>query len=77
MKQTFVLLLLALSATSSWAAVKPCEELKQEIETKIQATGATRYTLEIVDKDEVQDPAMVVGSCDGGARRIIYQRNDG
>ncbi|WP_207884826.1 DUF1161 domain-containing protein [Pseudomonas sp. 30_B] len=71
---TSVALLLATPA--SWAATKPCEELKAEIETKIQAAGVTSYTLEIVDKSEVKDPNMVVGTCDGGKRRIIYQKND-
>lgn len=65
-----------LASPASWAAPKPCEELKAEIETKIQAAGVTSYTLEIVDKSEVKDPNMVVGTCDGGKRRIIYQKND-
>ena len=64
-------------ATSALAAPKPCEALKTEIETKIQAAGVTSYTLEIVDKAEVKDPNMVVGTCDNGKRRIIYQKNDG
>lgn len=67
---------LLLASGASWAAVKPCEELKAEIETKIQAAGVTSYTLEIVDKSEVKDPNMVVGTCDNGQRRIIYQKND-
>ncbi|MFV3367096.1 DUF1161 domain-containing protein [Pseudomonas sp. NY15435] len=67
---------LLLASGASWAAVKPCEELKAEIETKIQAAGVTSYTLEIVDKAEVKDPNMVVGTCDNGKRRIIYQKND-
>lgn len=67
---------LLLVTPASWAVPKSCEELKAEIETKIQAAGVTSYTLEIVDKSEVKDPSMVVGSCDGGKRRIIYQKND-
>jgi len=65
-----------LATPASFAATKPCEELKAEIESKIQAAGVTSYTLEIVDKAEVKDPNMVVGTCDGGKRRIIYQKND-
>lgn len=34
------------------------------------------YTLEIVPNADVQDQNMVVGSCDGGTQKIIYQRND-
>jgi len=63
-------------ASSALAAPKPCEELKAEIETKIQARGVTSYTLEIVANDEVHDQNMVVGSCDNGTKKIIYQKND-
>ncbi|KJZ42574.1 MULTISPECIES: DUF1161 domain-containing protein [Pseudomonas] len=63
-------------ATSALAAPKPCEELKAEIEAKIQASGVTSYTLEIVTNDEVHDQNMVVGSCENGTRKIIYQKND-
>ena len=62
-------------AGSAFAA-KPCEELKAEIEAKIQAQGVASYTLEIVPNSEVQDPNMVVGTCDGGTKKIIYQKND-
>lgn len=67
---------LSLLATASMAAPKPCEELKAEIEAKIQAQGVASYTLEIVPNSEVKDPNMVVGTCDGGTRKIIYQKND-
>ncbi|WP_150549636.1 DUF1161 domain-containing protein [Pseudomonas marincola] len=40
------------------------------------AAGVASYTLEIVPNDEVSDETMVVGSCDGGTQKIIYQRND-
>jgi hypothetical protein len=63
-------------ATSALAAPKPCEELKAEIEAKIQARGVTSYTLEIVTNDEVHDQNMVVGSCENGTKKIIYQKND-
>ena len=65
-----------LLATASLAAPLPCEALKVEIEAKIQASGVTAYTLEIVPNAEVQDSNMVVGSCDGGTKKIIYQKND-
>lgn len=68
--------LASLMATSALAAVKPCEELKTEIEAKIQAAGVPSYTLEIVPNSEVSDQNMVVGSCDGGTKKIIYQKND-
>ena len=63
-------------ATSAFAAPKPCAELKAEIEAKIQAQGVTSYTLEIVTNEEVHDQNMVVGSCENGSKKIIYQKND-
>ncbi|MDD1977398.1 MULTISPECIES: DUF1161 domain-containing protein [Pseudomonas] len=63
-------------ATTALAAPKPCEELKAEIEAKIQANNVSSYTLEIVKNDEVHDQNMVVGSCEGGTKKIIYQKND-
>ncbi|MBA6088373.1 DUF1161 domain-containing protein [Pseudomonas monteilii] len=71
-----IAVLASLAATSTLAAVKPCEELKAEIEAKIQAQGVPSYTLEIVPKSEVKDQNMVVGTCDGGTKKIIYQKND-
>ncbi|MDT4845806.1 hypothetical protein FQZ97_798040 [compost metagenome] len=75
MNRWTVVVMLGLLSSTAWAAPKPCEELKQEIEVKIQASGVTSYTLEIVTNDEVHDQSMVVGSCDGGTKKIIYQKN--
>ena len=69
-------LLAALSTSTALAAPKPCEELKAEIEAKIQAAGVTSYTLEIVPNAEVTDENMVVGSCENGTKKILYQKND-
>ena len=63
-------------ASSALAAPKPCEELKAEIEAKIQANNVSSYTLEIVSNEEVHDESMVVGSCEYGTKKIIYQNND-
>lgn len=63
-------------AASANAAIKDCDELKAEIEAKIQAAGVPSYTLEVVPNAEVQDPNMVVGSCANGTQKVIYQRND-
>lgn len=75
MKRIAVVLMLGTLAGTAFAAPKPCEELKQEIEVKIQAAGVTTYTLEIVPNAEVKDQSMVVGSCENGTKKIIYQRN--
>ena len=52
---------------------KPCEELKSEIEAKLQANGVETYSLGIVPNEDVKDE-KVVGSCDGGTKKITYQR---
>jgi hypothetical protein len=53
---------------------KSCEELKSEIAAKLDAKGVKNYTLDIVAADQVKDQ-QVVGSCDGGTKRIVYKRN--
>jgi hypothetical protein len=62
---------LALAAAPVMA--KPCEELKTEIAAKLDAKQVAGYTLEIVATDKVGD-AKVVGSCDGGANKIVYAK---
>ena len=64
---------LALAATSSFAAGKPCEELKAEIAAKLDAKKVTGYTLEIVEAEKAGD-AKVVGTCEGGAKKITYAK---
>jgi hypothetical protein len=63
-----------LAATAAFAATKPCEELKAEIEAKLQANGVKNYTLEIVATDQVKD-GKIVGTCDGGSKKIIYKKH--
>jgi predicted lipoprotein with Yx(FWY)xxD motif len=62
-----------LCAGASAFAAKPCEELKSEIAAKLDAKNVTGYTLDIVEADKVGD-AKVVGSCEGGARKIVYAK---
>ncbi len=76
MKYGLLVLALGLLSGTALAAPKPCEELKREIEVKVQASGVTSYTLEIVAASEVKDLNMVVGSCESGSRKIIYQKNN-
>jgi hypothetical protein len=64
---------LALAASSTFAAGKPCEALKTEIAAKLDAKSVTGYALDIVEADKVAD-AKVVGSCEGGAKKITYTK---
>lgn len=52
---------------------KDCEELKQEIAARIEANGVRQYQLQIVEP-EAEQVGRIVGSCNGGSRRIAYQR---
>ena len=78
MKRFALAIICAVLATSAVAAPKDCEELRKEIEVKIQAKAIPSYTLEIVSKEEADkhDVAMVVGSCENGTKAIIYQKNN-
>ncbi len=74
MKRLSLLLALTLALPAAWAQTKPCEELKAEIAAKIDANGVRNYTLEIVPNEQVGD-RKVVGSCEGGTKKIVYTRN--
>ncbi|HUL14668.1 MAG TPA: DUF1161 domain-containing protein [Terriglobales bacterium] len=52
---------------------KNCDDLKSEIAQKLDAKGVKSYSLEIVDKDKDAE-GKVVGTCGGGAKKIMYSR---
>ena len=54
-------------------AGKSCDDLKTEIAAKMEAKNVKNPKLEIVENDKVGD-AKVVGSCDGGSKKITYTR---
>jgi Protein of unknown function (DUF1161) len=66
-------LVLGLSG-SAWAQKKPCEELKGEIEAKIKKNGVDKFSLDIVDASADAKDGKVVGTCDGGTKKIVYKR---
>ncbi len=72
MRSLLVVAALMLVASPAYA-VKPCEELKAEIEAKLKEKGVKAYTLDIVPAQDVKD-LKVVGSCEGGAKKIVYER---
>jgi hypothetical protein len=68
------LLFVALSCVSTAAlAAKSCDELKTELAAKLDAKGVVGYSLEAVANDAVGD-GKVIGSCDGGTKKIVYAR---
>ena len=80
MKPVYRILALALTLTVVAARTpviadgKNCDELKKEIADKLDAKGVKDYTLDIVATAEVKDGAKVVGSCEGGTKKIVYSR---
>ena len=65
--------MLLLVSINSIAQKKSCDDLKTEIEAKLDAKGVKDYELKIVSADEVKSET-VVGSCEGGTKRIIYTK---
>lgn len=63
-----------MSVGLSFAQRKACEELKMEIAAKLDAKGVKNYMLTIVAAGDAKDSDKVVGSCDGGTKRIVYTR---
>jgi hypothetical protein len=72
MKRLLVLASMLLLSSPALAA-KACEELKAEIEAKIKANGVTAFTLTILPADQATTD-KVVGTCDGGTKKIVYKR---
>ena len=54
---------------------KDCGELKGEIEAKIKKNGVEKFSLDVVDADKSAE-GKVVGTCDGGTKKIVYKRGD-
>lgn len=75
MKALIAIVALLLIAAPAMAQRKDCEELKGEIDAKIKKNGVKEFSLEIVPNEQVKEGAgSVVGSCDGGTKKIVYKR---
>ena len=57
----------------AFAQKKSCDELKGEIEAKIKKNGVEKFSLDVVEKD-AQAEGKIVGTCDGGSKKIVYKR---
>jgi len=69
-----IAVLLFVSAPAHAQGAKACDELKDEISKKLDAKGVKGYTLEVVAKDKDAE-GKVVGTCDGGTKKIIYSKS--
>lgn len=73
-----IALIATLLASTSAHARKDCAELKSEIAARIDAKGVPSYTLQVVAAEATTTTAgTVVGSCNGGTQRIVYQKVSG
>ncbi|MBI4595639.1 MAG: DUF1161 domain-containing protein [Candidatus Tectomicrobia bacterium] len=61
-------------STAAFAEIKPCEQLKAEIEAKLNKKNVKGYKLAIVPVNEVKTQ-KIVGSCEGGTKNITYSQN--
>jgi hypothetical protein len=71
MKPWLIPMALALAGAAHGA--ENCEALRTQIEAKIAAAGVTRFTVVTVDAN-AEAAGQVVGSCDLGSKKIVYQR---
>jgi Protein of unknown function (DUF1161) len=51
-----------------------CDDLKTQIESKIKAAGVASFAVTVVDSAATA-AGKVVGSCDRGAKKIMYVQN--
>lgn len=66
----------ALAFAGAVHGAENCEALRAQIESKISAAGVTRFAVLTVDAN-APAAGQVVGSCELGTKKIVYQREDG
>ena len=66
--------MLVLPVCNCAQGAKACEELKTEIAAKLDAKGVKNYTLDTVAKEAEAGDGKVVGTCEGGTKKIVYKR---
>lgn len=64
---------LLLASTASHADNNNCDAIRAQIDAKVRATGVTDFSLAVVEANAQAD-GRVVGSCDLGTRKIVYQK---
>ena len=73
MKFITLIVVALLACTAQAHAAQSCEELKTKVTTKLDGKNVKGYSLEIVASDKMGD-AKVVGSCEGGTKKLTYTR---
>ena len=69
-----IAVVLCVPAYSLAQGAKACEELKSEIAGKLDAKGVKGFSLDIGAKDADLGDGKVVGTCEGGTKKIVYKK---
>jgi len=60
-------------SNASHAQGAGCDAIRAQIDAKVRATGVTDFTLSVLDAD-APSGGRVVGSCELGTKKIVYER---
>jgi hypothetical protein len=71
MHRTTITAMALLVAAHAGAQTSTCETLRSDVEAKIRASGVAEFTLSVVDAASAA-PGKVVGTCDRGAKKLVY-----
>jgi Protein of unknown function (DUF1161) len=69
------LLFIATISEQGFCAGLDCATLKAKIDDGLKAKGVPSYTLTVVPTSDSTTAGKVVGTCDGGAQKIVYDRS--
>lgn len=53
---------------------KTCEDLKEKIAAKMERKGRKNVVLTVTPKEEAGKVGKIVGSCEGGSKKIVYTK---
>jgi len=71
-----LLICLMLAFAGAAHGAEDCEALRTRIESKIAAAGVSRFAVTVVDAGATAS-GQVVGSCELGTKKVIYERDVG
>jgi len=69
-----LVLSLMLCSMSAGAAITSCETIKDKVDARLDSKNVSNYTLKVVSRD-TPTKLRVVGVCEGGKKKIIYQKD--
>ena len=68
-----VTVVLVLASPASYAESN-CDSIRAQIDAKVRASGVTNFVLSVVQA-EAKVTGKVVGNCDLGTKKIVYNRS--